>query len=235
MKNMTKTIRVILCSIFLTGLALSGFSSLSFAAPKFAATKKAVTKSNDKANEVKPVLTLKKLNALEESVVAGNLERAKELCKKKDLLNPSDAGQGFPLIFAIYQDNIPMLDLLLECGANVNEKLKNGVSALYMAVTLNHIGQAVSLLKYKADVNATVNGASAVEVAVNFGYFGMYNLLLQNGASKWVPIEERAKKIAEAKEKENAAIKSEKKENLTAPIPTKVNIKPRTKAKAPRR
>ncbi len=68
---------------------------------------------------------------------------------------------GFLVLHAAikHQVNDNIIDLLLNQGVNVNAKLKNGFSPLYLAVTLKDKKNALKLIKHGADINqrTTIN------------------------------------------------------------------------------
>jgi uncharacterized protein len=71
-----------------------------------------------------------------------------------------------PLLFAIRAGHKDMVALLLDSGANVNDTISDGTSALVVAVTNAHFELAAYLLDRGADPNANGQGWTALHQAV---------------------------------------------------------------------
>jgi ankyrin repeat protein len=70
---------------------------------------------------------------------------------------------GFtPLLFAVREGHRDAAHLLLEAGADVNDTLPDGTSALVLATTNAHYELALSLASKGADPNAAANGWTAL-------------------------------------------------------------------------
>ncbi|KAF4451319.1 putative ankyrin repeat-containing domain protein [Fusarium austroafricanum] len=93
-----------------------------------------------------------------------------------------------PLIPAIKHNNIELLLLLLEAGADVNEHdrdINSNRSPLQQAAELGNLEMIECLLKAGADVNllpALENGATALQFAAINGHLGIAKYLLEMGA-----------------------------------------------------
>ena len=103
-----------------------------------------------------------------------------------------------PLEFAITQRNLPILQLLIDNGANANAeeyvlKYHNGmqstfrVTILYTAVNYGNIEAMRLLIKSGANVNAEIlDGAKTIlQEAVNQGNIEAVKILVENGAERW--------------------------------------------------
>lgn len=68
---------------------------------------------------------------------------------------------GTPLYHAIRNENVEMVDLLLNKGANVNVQLKDGTSVLHVAIKSGNEEIIKRLLNRDTDVNAKMNKSSS--------------------------------------------------------------------------
>ena len=80
-----------------------------------------------------------------------------------------------PFLFAVRGGQIDAARALLEAGADVNETLPDGTSALTLAVTNAHYELAALLLEHGADPNADAQGWTALHQIAwtrrpNYGY-----------------------------------------------------------------
>ena len=67
-----------------------------------------------------------------------------------------------PLVFAVRAGHLGSTRALLDAGADVNERLPDGMSALVLAVDNAHYELAAALLERGADPNAAAQGWSAL-------------------------------------------------------------------------
>ena len=85
--------------------------------------------------------------------------------------------------WAVLQDHVAILQSLIDSGANVNAKDKQGVTALHWAVYKAHEEIAHLLIDKGADVNAKEkSGVTALHTAVQKGHVAMVELLLDKEA-----------------------------------------------------
>jgi ankyrin repeat protein len=105
-----------------------------------------------------------------------------------------------PLMFACMKSPSPggvdlvdrMIQLLVDCGADVNAKTENGLTPLLLLLGNKHFrdeftisGSVRYLLEKGADVNVIgMNGWTALDVAMEKGYTEIVKLLLDKGADK---------------------------------------------------
>ncbi len=87
-------------------------------------------------------------------------------------VNAPDENGRYPLCFAIEKNNLDLVRLLLDAGANVNQKIEspgwNGASPLIMAAGLSRLDIARLLLERGADVNHADNdGMTAINYVVD--------------------------------------------------------------------
>ena len=87
------------------------------------------------------------------------------------------------LILAAGRGHIEIVKLLLENGADVNSRTKDGDTALIVASKAGHTNVVKLLLERGADVNAkNRNGRMALMGATNQGHLNVVKLLLERGA-----------------------------------------------------
>ncbi|MEH1793746.1 ankyrin repeat domain-containing protein [Nostoc sp.] len=89
------------------------------------------------------------------------------------------------LISAISSRNKNLVELLLNCGANVNEKMKSkNVSPLHRASATGCLDICELLIAHGADVNAVgEHGTTPLHLATKFGHQNITELLLNCGAN----------------------------------------------------
>jgi len=89
------------------------------------------------------------------------------------------------LLVAAKQGDEPMVELLLESGANVNEKSDHDSTALHFAAMWGHLEVVQLLLDHKADVNVKNSlGATPLANAKETKSDEVVALLKQHGASE---------------------------------------------------
>jgi ankyrin repeat protein len=87
-------------------------------------------------------------------------------------VNPKNRKGDIPLRFAIENQNLPIIDLLLSFGADVHHINERGVSILMVAVTTNNIEIVDLLLRYGADLNELDPEMEAIEADRDMANFG---------------------------------------------------------------
>ena len=75
-----------------------------------------------------------------------------------------------------------MVQLLIDIGANVNERHKTLLTPLYLAMRSRDDAVARLLLKYGADLDTTTEFGAPLHVAAMSGAGAVAKLLLKNGA-----------------------------------------------------
>src|SRR5262249_28446777 len=92
------------------------------------------------------------------------------------------------LMWAASEGNAVAAELLVEAGADVNAKSKNGFTSLLFAVRNGYGDVAKVLLSHTANVNDVApDGTSAVNMAVVNAYFELASILLDYGADPNAP------------------------------------------------
>jgi ankyrin repeat protein len=99
-------------------------------------------------------------------------------------INATDKYGNCPLHVAAVFNHVKVARMLLEKGADVNVKDKDGDSSpLHFSAILGHMKIAKLLLKNGADVNAKDKaGSSPLHIGVMNGWFELAKLLLEHGA-----------------------------------------------------
>lgn len=111
------------------------------------------------------------------------------LAKSADLIGVKDAHDRTVLHHAILNGNLALVKLLVEKGANVAIKDKQGASALHYAIQWNHV-DIVRYLLNQAQAQTSVqddNGASPLHYAVHFGRTACVMLLVTAKANVNAP------------------------------------------------
>ena len=115
----------------------------------------------------------------------GTLEQAKEILKT----NPKaavalNADGNSALLLAVYKNNNPVAQFLIDNGADINGTAKMG-TPLMAAVVKGNTEAVKMLLNKKADINGfDDNGVTALIYAVQFGNIELVKLFLNNKADK---------------------------------------------------
>jgi cyclase len=130
-----------------------------------------------------------------DAIKAGDILKVKELIEKDiTLVNTKDPDGISPLIHAIIKNNKGMVELLLDKGAKINEKLNNDRSPLLFAVTRDF--EIVKMLVEKgADVNdGSKYQGKPIDMAFERGKDSVVELLKSKGA-EYTPLKFDTKKI----------------------------------------
>ncbi|XP_011505720.1 PREDICTED: ankyrin-1-like [Ceratosolen solmsi marchali] len=90
-----------------------------------------------------------------------------------------------PLHIAVRNDNIKMAQILLNCGAAINETTRDNLSALHIAVSNRSKSMVALLLRYNASINPVINflDKTPLYMAVEYGCLEIVKMLLEAGAS----------------------------------------------------
>ncbi|MCW3080429.1 MAG: ankyrin repeat protein [Segetibacter sp.] len=96
--------------------------------------------------------------------------------------------KGFtPLILAVYNNSVEVVDFLLEKGAGTSGQDAAGNTALMGVCFKGYTELARKLVDAGADVNErNSNGATALTFAATFGHLQIAEILLQKGADVFV-------------------------------------------------
>lgn len=150
------------------------------AALKYAPAKKYLQDLESKKPQIKQK---KKIEKVLEYAHFGNIKQMKKLIIKNADLNLQNDDGVYALMFASYNQNKEMIELLLDNGANPNLQTKNGSTTL-MDVSESGNAEIVKLLlDYGANVNLQFeDGGNALMFASQNGHKEIVELLLDYNA-----------------------------------------------------
>eukprot|EP00954_Amorphochlora_amoebiformis_P016731 1314368-Amorphochlora_amoeboformis.AAC.1 len=149
------------------------------------------------ANAVKkgwtPLMHASKLGHLEvaRSLIdhKADLEIANKVCSQRENLNSPNSSnsqkQGWTaLMFAVRYGRTRIMNLLLNCGANISRVNKDGFSALCVGAYYGQVEAVRQLIKAKADLNYRQKGRqwTALMCAARFGFKDVVKQLVDAGA-----------------------------------------------------
>jgi ankyrin repeat protein len=97
-------------------------------------------------------------------------------------VDTNDTGGNTPVMFAARTGNSEIAKILIDAGADVNDKAADGNSALVVAAHSGHRNLAAFLLEKGADPNADGAGYAALHAAVVRGDIELAKILLKHGA-----------------------------------------------------
>ena len=120
--------------------------------------------------------------ALLAAIDSGSLPSVRVLVEAGAELNFVEGGMN-PLLVAISGKNPQIAQYLIEKGANVNPRAKDGSTALMLAVKSGEVETIEALLKAQAYVNVqNTEGRTALHYAVQGGNLGVLQMLLDKAA-----------------------------------------------------
>lgn len=120
------------------------------------------------------------LTALEVAIRMDDFANSKLLLDTKKITNPEKL-----FLTACAQNNAAIIELLIQYGADPNEQLENGYSALIKATNFGSLQVLETLLKHEANPNhAKDGGMTALMFAAYNCELEKAKLLLQYGAQK---------------------------------------------------
>ncbi len=111
-----------------------------------------------------------------------DLKHAERLKKYGTDAEETAIGGFTPLLFAVREGDVESAGLLLAAGANVNDRMPDGVSALMLATLSEQPAMARFLLDKGADPNVLSAGYAALHAAVMTGDADLVEKLLVHGA-----------------------------------------------------
>ncbi len=118
-----------------------------------------------------------------QAVRSGSIDSARALLKQKVNVNAPQTDGATALHWAVYQDDLNMVDLLIGAGAAVNAANQLGVTPLYLASENGSTLMVGKLLKAGASPKVTLpSGETLLMTAARAGSVGAVKALLAGGA-----------------------------------------------------
>lgn len=132
---------------------------------------------------IKGVFTEPQIATLVKAACDDDAEKVTELAKQGANVNYAGKEGITPLVWVMTCSNKAIIETLLEAGADPNQKLDNGNSAVYLAAARDDTALLEMLLKHKGNPNITTKrGESALEMAAEEGRVNNVDVLLKYGA-----------------------------------------------------
>lgn len=123
-------------------------------------------------------------NRLHQNITANDIEGIKKSVSDKTLLNEIDTNGQTPLILAITLENSTAAHLLLEAGADPQQKNTRGETPLHIAVQLNHQDMMMHLLQITDNIDQVNNqGQTPLHLALARGHTQAARILIKAGAN----------------------------------------------------
>jgi len=129
------------------------------------------------------------MNEFLAAITKGNKVEVARLLAAGFSPDSKDSDGRTPLMFAVIDDKIELVDFLIQNGADVNVQDNNGFSPLHFAAQDFRVEAAKSLLNKNAEVNqCDKHGNTPLWRAVfnSRGRGEMINLLLHHGADRFI-------------------------------------------------
>jgi uncharacterized protein len=146
--------------------------------------------------------------SLHEAAAYGDLTRVRELVEAQpELVNRTSADGHWPLGLACFFIHPPIVDYLIEKGADVNAASQNNqrVTPLHAAAASRSVSIASTLLENGADVNTRQNGGfTPLHAAAQNGQVALIKLLLEYGAQPDVKADNGQTPFDQARQNDHA-------------------------------
>jgi ankyrin repeat protein len=121
---------------------------------------------------------------LVDAVKAGDQPAVRALLDRRVDVNAAEADGTTALHFAVDQDSLSLVELLVRAGANVNAANRYGVTPLWLACVNGNAGVIETLLKAGADANTSMpEGETVLMTAARTGRIEAVKTLLGHGAA----------------------------------------------------
>ena len=142
--------------------------------------------NKDKGDAPSPAAD-KKAEELIQAIKDKNTERATKLINEGanvNFLNKADANNS-PLMYAVVQDDAAVAELLLNKGAELEQKNSRGETALAQSALSSRARMCKLLISRGADVNTTYwDGWTPIVIAARYGNLEIVKMLIDAGADK---------------------------------------------------
>ena len=122
--------------------------------------------------------------ALDVAILNGNLDIARELCKKMDIATPWLDDSSSPLLWAACADRMNVVKELVNKGADTEVTDGIGRTPLHRASEKGHLNVVKFLVESKADIQAKDNvGKTPLFLASENGHLDVVQFLVENKAA----------------------------------------------------
>ena len=130
-------------------------------------------------------LASKNATPFRDMLFSGNIDEIRQAINSGVSFNTKNSdGQTAMVFYCMSKNSGNVIRLLLDNGANPNEKSKTGTPVLSLAIKLGNIDAVNELLKYSQNVNATdKHGATPLMYAVKLNLYDVADKLIANGAN----------------------------------------------------
>lgn len=130
-------------------------------------------------------LSSKDVNVLSDLLFSGNIDEIRQaIYSGVSFKTKNNSGQTAIVFYCMSKNNGKVIRLLLDNGANPNEKSKTGTPVLSLAIKFCNIDAVNELLRYSPNVNATDKyGATPLMYAVKLNLYDVADKLIANGAN----------------------------------------------------
>ena len=124
-------------------------------------------------------------DTVSEAAMKGDIALVRSLLQQKADVNQSQSDGTTALHWAVRQDRLDMVNLLIEAGANVKAANRLGVTPLLLACINGNAAAIEALLKAGADANGVVSelGETPLMMAARTGNSDAVKVLLSHGAN----------------------------------------------------
>jgi ankyrin repeat protein len=123
------------------------------------------------------------MTPLHRASLKGCREAAQLLIERGAVVDEKDAREGItPLHCAASKGNPEVAQILLEKEADIEALSKMGWRPLQLSASEGHVDVVRLLVDWRAEVNASVDGHTALYYAIWQGHFDIVDLLLEGGA-----------------------------------------------------
>lgn len=122
---------------------------------------------------------------LSDMLFSGNIDEIRQAINSGVSFKTKNSnGQTAMVFYCMSKNSGKVIKLLLDNGANPNEKSKTGTPVLSLAIKFGNVDAVNELLKYSPNVNAVDKyGVTPLMYAVKLNLYGVANKLIANGAN----------------------------------------------------